>query len=218
MHLRNSALFCMFKIKGIFLKKLAGCVVYSTETGLKSAESEIQKTWQNKWFTLSFTKRMAVGIDFKCNWEEHFFDDSLWSFIFLFFSIIVLGVYCDIYKSSYNISELNSPPPPFSLSSLHSWNSFNRSHFSIYIHVYRILLPHAPFYTLSLYPPSSYWYQSPRQDLFCLPALCFCWKKKGWHYCLFKTAIQGVSLWHSMYICITIQKNWFIPSIFLLSP
>jgi hypothetical protein len=35
---------------------------------------------------------------------------------------------CDIYKSSYNISELNSPPPPFSFIPLpYSWNSFNRS-------------------------------------------------------------------------------------------
>jgi hypothetical protein len=28
--------------------------------------------------------------------------------------IIVLGVQCDIYKNSYNISQLNSPPPSFS--------------------------------------------------------------------------------------------------------
>jgi hypothetical protein len=28
---------------------------------------------------------------------------------FLFFVIVALGVHCDIYKSSYNVSELNSP-------------------------------------------------------------------------------------------------------------
>jgi hypothetical protein len=32
-------------------------------------------------------------------------------------------------------------------------------------------------------------------------------KKKKWHFCLFKIAIQGVSLWHfHMYICIIV---WF---------
>jgi hypothetical protein len=28
--------------------------------------------------------------------------------------IVVLGVHCDIYKSSYNIPQLNSPSPSFS--------------------------------------------------------------------------------------------------------
>jgi hypothetical protein len=32
-----------------------------------------------------------------------------WFFFFLI--IVLLEVYCDIYKSSYNISWLNSPPP-----------------------------------------------------------------------------------------------------------
>jgi hypothetical protein len=31
---------------------------------------------------------------------------------FFYHVINVLGVHCDIYKSSYNISQLNSPPPP----------------------------------------------------------------------------------------------------------
>jgi hypothetical protein len=36
------------------------------------------------------------------------------SSLFLFFiTITVLGVHCDIYRSSYNISQLNSPPPSF---------------------------------------------------------------------------------------------------------
>jgi hypothetical protein len=37
-------------------------------------------------------------------------------------------------------------------------------------------------------------------------------KKKKWHFCLFKLAIQGISLWHFIY-----NRNCFIPSIFLLS-
>jgi hypothetical protein len=57
-----------------------------------------------------------------------------------FFFIVILGVYCGIYKGSYNISTTsywNLPPPLFSFSHMHhSWNSFNRSHFSNYKHVY----------------------------------------------------------------------------------
>jgi hypothetical protein len=34
--------------------------------------------------------------------------------IFFSFLIIVLGIHCDIYKSSHNLSYLNSPPPSFS--------------------------------------------------------------------------------------------------------
>jgi hypothetical protein len=33
---------------------------------------------------------------------------------FNFFIIVVLGVHCDIYKSSYNLLYLTSPPPSFS--------------------------------------------------------------------------------------------------------
>jgi hypothetical protein len=48
-------------------------------------------------------------------------------------------------------------PPSF-----HSWNSFNRSHFSTYIHVYRIFPTYLPCYLLSLYPFSFHWYPLPR--------------------------------------------------------
>jgi hypothetical protein len=59
----------------------------------------------------------------------------------------------------------------------HSWNSFNRSHFSIYIHVYTIFPPYLPIYTLFLISSSSHWYQLP--DLFCFLVLSFCKKKKS---------------------------------------
>jgi hypothetical protein len=67
-----------------------------------------------------------------------------------------MSVHCGIYKSSYYISNiiyLNSPPPPFSfiLLSPHSWNSFNRYHFSIYIHVYTVFAVYSPSFTIS--PP-----------------------------------------------------------------
>jgi hypothetical protein len=36
---------------------------------------------------------------------------------------------------------------------------------------------------------------------------------------LFKTALQGVSLWHfhDFYVCVYYNPNWFMTSIFLLS-
>jgi hypothetical protein len=63
---------------------------------------------------------------------------------------------------------------------LHSWNNFNMSHFSIYIYIYIYIYyvhmyirfpPYSLSYTLTASP--SHWYQFPRQDLFCLPVLCF---------------------------------------------
>jgi hypothetical protein len=68
--------------------------------------------------------------------------------------IVALGVHCDICKRSDNILQLNSPShqcpllpfPP-------SWNSFNRSHFSIFIHEYILFPSCSPSYTLSLHPP-----------------------------------------------------------------
>jgi hypothetical protein len=81
-------------------------------------------------------------------------------FLILFFNIIVLGVHYDIYKSSYIIVEFTSPS--FSFIYPHSWSSFNRSHFSIYMHVYLLFPPYSPSYTFSLYLPHSYWYQPPR--------------------------------------------------------
>jgi hypothetical protein len=39
----------------------------------------------------------------------------------------------------------------------------------------------------------------PRQDLYHPPSLHFV-KEKNWHFCLFKIATQGVSLWH-FHVC-----------------
>jgi hypothetical protein len=62
------------------------------------------------------------------------------------------------------------------LFSLLSWNSFNRSHFSIFIPEYIIFPLYSPSYTLSLYFHTHTDTPPPRQDLFCLPVLSF-WKK-----------------------------------------
>jgi hypothetical protein len=83
-------------------------------------------------------------------------------------------------------------------------NSLNRSHFSIFIYEYIIF---SSSYTPSLYPPPSHWYQSPKQDLFYLPAL---------HFCLFKIALQGIFLWH-FHAYIYYNLNSSMPSIFILS-
>jgi hypothetical protein len=115
------------------------------------------------------------GLTFNLSWSIPAGDSGF------FFSYRV-GVHCGIYKSSSNVSNisyLNSPPPPLSfIPHSHSWNSFNRYHFSIYIHVYTVFVPYSPSHTLSPPPPHSHWYQHHRQDLFCPPVLQFCKRKK----------------------------------------
>jgi hypothetical protein len=128
----------------------------------------------------------------KANWFNEIIvdlDSCFYSFIFI---IAVLGVHCDIYKSSNSISNmsyLNSPPPTCSFipPPPYSWNSFSRSHFSIYIQVYTVFAPYTPSFT-------SHWYQTPRHDLFCHPVL------KTKHIFMFKIAIQEDSLWH-FHVC-----------------
>jgi hypothetical protein len=79
----------------------------------------------------------------------------------------------------------------------HSWNSFNRSHFSIYIHEYMIFALRSPSCTVSLYLPHTL-VPTPRQDLFYLPVLFL--KKRC--FCLFKIAgsIIGISKTFSLKI------------------
>jgi hypothetical protein len=85
--------------------------------------------------------------------------------LYIYFSFLLLfwvRVNCGIYKCSYNISNiscLNSLPPPFSFiaSCPHSWNSFNRSHFSIYIHMYTEFVLYSPSHTLFTSSPPSHW-------------------------------------------------------------
>jgi hypothetical protein len=71
--------------------------------------------------------------------------------LFYYCIIFVLGVHCDIYNSSYNVSWLNSCPPSFFfIPSSPIPGSFNRSHFPIFIHKYLIFHYIHPSYTLSL--------------------------------------------------------------------
>jgi hypothetical protein len=80
----------------------------------------------------------------------------------LFFFLLLLywvGLYCSIYKGSFNVSNLshfNSSPlhcSPY-LPSPDSWNSFNRYHFCIHINVYTLFALYLPSYPLPLLPPS----------------------------------------------------------------
>jgi hypothetical protein len=74
-------------------------------------------------------------------------------FLPLFYCWAGWGPHCGFYKSSSNISYLNSCPPPFSFIHPYSWNSFNRYHFSIYIHVNIVFALYSPSHILFPSPP-----------------------------------------------------------------
>jgi hypothetical protein len=83
------------------------------------------------------------------------------------------------------------------------------SHFSAFIHQCIKFLLHSASFTLSLCPALFPLVLTARWELFSV------FEKKAL-FCLFKIALQGVSLWYfheNMYYSL----NWFISSIFLLS-
>jgi hypothetical protein len=88
-----------------------------------------------------------------------FFSYTLFLCLLYWASIVPLTKFLTILHSLINSLHLS---PLSSLS--HSWNSFNRYYFSIYIHVYRIFPPYSPTDPLSLYLPPSHWYPPP--DIF----------------------------------------------------
>jgi hypothetical protein len=124
-----------------------------------------------------------------------------------------------IYKSSYHVSNtlyLNSRPPPFSFTPHplpHSWDSFNRYHFSIYIHVYTVFASYSLSHTLSSPLPSSQWYQSTQEGHFTPPILDFVKETKKRHLSLFKIATQEISLWY-FHTHMHYNLNWFIHRFF----
>jgi hypothetical protein len=65
-----------------------------------------------------------------------------------------------------------SPPPP------HSWNSFNRSHFSIYRHEYIILSPYSPSCTILPHLPPPISNNPPDRTCFAFLFCVFVKKKK----------------------------------------
>jgi hypothetical protein len=66
--------------------------------------------------------------------KNSFFYVMFKCFTFIHFLLLGLGgIYCGIYKSSYNISYLSSPLPSFFFIPLHSWKSFNRFIFHLHM-------------------------------------------------------------------------------------
>jgi hypothetical protein len=94
-----------------------------------------------------------------------------------------------------NISYSSSPYPPFSfnISPAHSWTSFNRYDFSIYVHVHTAFVPYpfscTRFPHLLLFPLIPI---SPGKTYSAFLFSDFVKEKKP--YCLFKIDTQGVSL------------------------
>jgi hypothetical protein len=80
-----------------------------------------------------------------------FLSDSYYLFIFIVLGYIVgftkvLTIY-QVYHSWIHPLHLSPLSPP------HPWNSFNRSHFSIYIHVCTVFGLYSSLYTLCPHPP-----------------------------------------------------------------
>jgi hypothetical protein len=95
------------------------------------------------------------------------------------------------------------------LSFPHSWSSFNRFHFSIYINEFIIFSPYSP----SLYPPSSTCTYPPDWTCFAFLFSVFVKKEKNDIFCLFKIAIQSISLWH-FYVYMYYSAEWSSPLFF----
>jgi hypothetical protein len=98
----------------------------------------------------------------------------------------------------------------------HFWNSFNKYHFSIFIHVHTVFAPYSLSHTLSPPPSPSLWYQPPKVG----PVLSSCslvlQMKTKWHLYLFKIITHEVSLWY-FHVPMYYNPNLFISSSFLLS-
>jgi hypothetical protein len=130
----------------------------------------------------------------------------------------VLGVCCRIYKSSYNISSisyLNLPLPSFSFihpSPIPGIVSTGiifpfRYMCTQYLHLIHYLTPFPHLL------PTPMFQHSPPQTVTIPPFYSLSLFKK-WHSCLFKIAIQGVSLWHFhvyIYIITQIGLSLFFP-------
>jgi hypothetical protein len=136
----------------------------------------------------------------------HCFFFSLDFFILYFYYCCTKGTLWYLQNFLHHSIILLYPPSP------HSWNSVNRSHFSIYIHVYRIFLPYSPFnpFPYFLSPPTGT--HPPDRNCFAFLISVFVKKKKDIFVCLrwlYRVFYCDISMYNNL--------NWLIPSIFLLS-
>jgi hypothetical protein len=98
-----------------------------------------------------------------------------WGYIVTFTQVLT------VYHSEFTLPSFSFVPP-----STHSWDSFNRSHFSIFTYVYIILPSDLSSYTLSPHPPPTTGTKLPDRTCSALLFSFFVKKKKNWHFCLFK--------------------------------
>jgi hypothetical protein len=139
-------------------------------------------------------------------------------FLFILF-IFELSYYCCTGRTlwhlqkflQYIIVEFTAPPFSFILLSpfLEEFQQVSFFHFHTCVHNFSTIFTS---YTLSLYPTLSSGYQPA--DRTCFTFLSSIFERR--HFCLYKIATQGVSLWH-FHVYMYYYLNWFIPSIFLLS-
>jgi hypothetical protein len=119
-------------------------------------------------------------------------------------------IHCDISKSAYNISYLNSPSPSLFPSFL---EEFQQVYFSNFMHEYILFPPYSLSYTLSLYCSLSHWYQNPDWTWFTFLSSIF---EKKRHFCLTKTSIQ---IFIMTFPCIyVLYPELVYPSIFSFLP
>jgi hypothetical protein len=129
-----------------------------------------------------------------------------------------VGVHCGIYKGSYNISNisyLNSPLLPFSFIPHyhHSWYSFSRSHFSIYIHLCTLFALYLPSPVLSPLTGTTPLPPSPPGRTCSVLLFANYVKEKKWHFCLFEIVNREFPCGTSVYICIMTWLESFISCI-----
>jgi hypothetical protein len=136
-------------------------------------------------------------------WENPtklFFVPNFYIYIYIFFTVVLgEGTLWHLQKSLQYIKYNHTWIHPLHHSSLppHSWNSFNRYHFSIYIHMFTVFSLYS--HSFVIFPHHTHQYQPLQTGPVlpsCSPILYKEKRRRKWHFCLFKRATQGVSLWH----------------------